>query len=118
MHAVQMSETNIRLEVLGPMEGRANSKPPAIRVRNDGRTLGLVVDRRRFISDTAAQRPEAVHAEVIADGHEIGVFPIIVDIFKLIEYSFIPTSKRGIGGSHSIHSCSKFITSCCQTTKT
>ena len=67
------------------MEGRANSKPPAIRVRNDGRTLGLVVDRRRFISDTAAQRPEAVHAEVIADGHEIGVLPAILNVAKCFE---------------------------------
>ena len=57
MDTMQMSEADIGLEVLGPMEGRTNGKPPTVGIRNDGCTFVFIADRRSFIGDTAAQRP-------------------------------------------------------------
>ena len=65
MYAVQMSKTDIRLEILRPVEGGTDGKPPAVRIRNEGRTCLGIADSRRFIGNTAAQRPEGVHAEVV-----------------------------------------------------
>ena len=77
MHAVQVSEAHVRLEVLRPVEGGADGEPPAVGVGNRAGTRVLVVDRGRFVGDAAAQRPEAVDAGVVADGVEVRVLPVL-----------------------------------------
>lgn len=77
MHAVQVSEAHVRLEVLRPVEGGADGEPPAVGVGNRAGARVLVVDRGRFVGDAAAQRPEAVDAGVVADGVEVRVLPVL-----------------------------------------
>lgn len=79
MHAVQVSEAHVRLEVLRPVEGGADGEPPAVGVGNRAGTRVLVVDRGRFVGDAAAQRPEAVDAGVVADGVEVVSFQFFLD---------------------------------------
>ena len=101
MHAVQVSEAHVRLEVLRPVEGGADGEPPAVGVGNRAGTRVLVVDRGRFVGDAAAQRPEAVDAGVVADGVEVRVLPVLgLGGAELAGFNRQSLEARPVGPTH------------------
>ena len=80
VHAVEMCKADIRLEILRPVEGGSDSKPPAVSIRNQSGALLRIANGRGLVSNAATERPEGVHAEVVSERVEVGVNPIVFDV--------------------------------------